>query len=120
MAARLSPVLSELSSPLWGGGGGGGVCDSLSAYGAHTPTLALPTRGRGKGAWFRARDSLPLRCAPAGNDTEGVTLRLKLGVIPGERSEGRGSGAGWGALFLPLWFGLADRHLLSSSPALCR
>ena len=34
-------------------------------------------------------DSLPLRCAPAGNDT-GVTLR----VIPGERSEGRGSGAG--------------------------
>ena len=30
------------------------------------------------------RDFIPtLRCAPAGNDTE-VTLRLKLGVIPGE------------------------------------
>ena len=41
--------------------------------------------------WFRAMDSLPLRCAPAGNDTEGVTARPKLGVIPGERSEGRGS-----------------------------
>jgi hypothetical protein len=32
-------------------------------------------------------DSLPLRFAPAGNDT----MRFKLGVIPGERSEGRGS-----------------------------
>src|SRR3712207_2749009 len=32
----------------WGGGGGGGVSDSLSGYGADTPTLALPTRGRGK------------------------------------------------------------------------
>jgi hypothetical protein len=29
-------------------------------------------------------DSLPLRFAPAGNDTERVTLRVKLGVIPGE------------------------------------
>ena len=36
-------------------------------------------------------DSLPLRCAPAGNDTEGLTLCVKLRVIPGERSEGRGS-----------------------------
>jgi hypothetical protein len=34
------------SSPLWGGVGGGGVCENLSAYGANTPTLALPTRGR--------------------------------------------------------------------------
>ena len=58
------------------------MSESLSAYGAHTPTLALPTRGWGKGAWFRAMDSLPLRCAPAGNDTERVTLRLKLAVIP--------------------------------------
>ena len=61
--------------------------------------VLLPLVGRGKEAWFRARDSLlvavadPLRFAPAGNDSE-VTLRLKLGVIPGERSEGRGSGAG--------------------------
>jgi hypothetical protein len=29
-----------------------------------------------------------------GHDGEGLALRVKLGVIPGERSEGRGSRAG--------------------------
>jgi hypothetical protein len=48
--------------------------------------ILSPHKGE-KGAWFRAMDSLPLRCAPAGNDTKGVGR----GVIPGERSEGRGS-----------------------------
>ena len=79
-------LLRKSGTPDLRWGGGGGVCAIISDFGAGTPILALPTRGREKGAWFPAMDSLPLRCAPAGNDT-GVTLR----VIPGERSEGRGS-----------------------------
>ncbi len=67
------------SSPLWGGDGGGGVGDNLSGAGADTPTLALPTRGRGKKAQFRARDSLP-----SASLRPGMTLRHQYSVIPGE------------------------------------
>ena len=49
--------------------------------GAHTPTLALPTRGRetsGAACQRSGVDSLPLRCAPAGNDT----LLVITGLVP--------------------------------------
>jgi hypothetical protein len=77
-------ALSKPSSPLWGGVGGGGVSECLWGSGANTPTLALPTRGREKEAWFPAMDSLlrdfvpTLRCAPAGpvRRTGRMTLSL--------------------------------------------
>ena len=40
---------TQLSSSLWGGVGGGGVSVTLVQFIAGTPTLALPTRGRGTG-----------------------------------------------------------------------
>ncbi len=79
-----------------------GVCARAYEGVAQTPHRDPPYRGRetsGAACEGRGVDSLPLRCAPAGNDTERVTLRVKLGVIPGERSEGRGSRAGSSALF---------------------
>jgi len=45
-AARVSGNASRPSPPLWGRDGEGGVSDSLSSSGAHTPTPALPARGR--------------------------------------------------------------------------
>ncbi len=47
-------------------------------------------------------DSLPLRYAPAGNDTEGLTLCVKLGVIPGEPKAREGDRVQDEALFPPL------------------
>ena len=49
-----------------------------------TPT-PTPHKGEGKEAWFRARDSLPLRCAPAGNDTE-----VSAGCYPRRAKRGKG------------------------------
>ena len=40
---------TQPSSSLWGGVGGGGVSVTLVQFIAGTPTLALPTRGRGTG-----------------------------------------------------------------------
>ncbi len=52
---------------------------SLSAYGANTPTLALPTRGREEGAssWTRS----PSLAALAGDDTSSQPTCQPLCVI---------------------------------------
>jgi hypothetical protein len=50
--------LGNPSSPLWGGVGGGGVSTTLAQPCAHTPTPALPTRGREKVPASRTEPSL--------------------------------------------------------------
>src|SRR5262249_36492785 len=50
IVAQVGTWRDGLSSPLWGGVGGGGASTELNQRSARTPTLALPTRGRGERA----------------------------------------------------------------------